>query len=89
MARKAYNFRDGDRRWDRPARIDEEGPGQDQDSCEHRDDKEPFRSKRKRTVIIDGKVVLENRTVKTIDEAEILKECQKTFVGILNKGEWL
>jgi 5-methylthioadenosine/S-adenosylhomocysteine deaminase len=37
------------------------------------------------TVIIDGEVVMENREVKTLDEAEILEKAEKTAQDLLSR----
>ncbi len=46
------------------------------------------------TVFIDGKIIMEDRQVKTVDEEEILERCQECAVGILERsgvkvpGKW-
>ena len=46
------------------------------------------------TVFIDGKIVMEDREVKTVNEEEILERCQECAVGILKRsgvevpGKW-
>ena len=46
------------------------------------------------TVFIDGKIIMEDRQVKTVDEEEILEKCQECAVGILERsgvkvpGKW-
>jgi len=38
------------------------------------------------TVIVDGKVLMENRNVKTLDEHEIIKKVEERVKGLLNRG---
>ena len=38
------------------------------------------------TVIVDGKVLMENRNVKTLDEHEIIKKVEERVQGLLNRG---
>ena len=46
------------------------------------------------TVFIDGKIIMEDRRVLTVNEEEILERCQKCAVGILERsgvevpGKW-
>ena len=40
------------------------------------------------TTIIDGKVVMENRQVLTLDEDEVMREAQREFERLLDKGGW-
>ena len=39
-----------------------------------------------RTVFIDGKIVMEDRVVKTVDEEEVLARCQELSKGILERS---
>ncbi len=38
------------------------------------------------TVIVDGEIIMENRTVKTIDEKEVLEKAQKLGEDILKRS---
>lgn len=38
------------------------------------------------TVIIDGKIVMEDREIKTVDEQEVLSKCQELSKGILERS---
>lgn len=39
------------------------------------------------TVIVDGRIVMEDREIKTVDEGKILGECQRTSEEMLRRGE--
>lgn len=41
------------------------------------------------TTIIDGKVVMENREVKTVKEEEVLRRAQKAFGKLVDRADWL
>jgi len=40
------------------------------------------------TTIIDGKIVMENRQVRTLDEEEVIGKAQREFERLLDKGGW-
>lgn len=41
------------------------------------------------TTIIDGKIVMENKEIRTVDEEKVIRECQKLFKNLVKKAEWL
>jgi hypothetical protein len=38
-----------------------------------------------RTVIVDGRIVMEDRELKTVDEAKILAQCQQSSEALIAK----